>query len=91
MSGNKGKKVESHSPQKSSCTHSVLAKTSIALKICHPIIADSSLGIASIPKINEEQSVKKKARIYIQKCSVCKKVGNEIRNRACNLHRDEVN
>ena len=82
MSENKEKTVESHSPKKSGCKQSILANTSIALNICHPLVADSSLGIASIPKNNEEQSIKKKARVYIQKCMVCKKVGKEICNRA---------
>ena len=28
--------------------------------------------------------------IYIKKCMICKIVGEEICNRACNLHRDQV-
>ena len=90
MSGNNVKKVESHSPQKSSFKDPVFEKTSNALKIGHPVIADASIGIASIPKINEEQPVKKKARTQVQKCVVCKKIGDDIRNRACDIHREEI-
>ena len=59
MSENKEKIVESHSPKKSGRKQSILANTSIALDFCHPIVANSSLGIASMPKDDEEQSVKK--------------------------------
>ena len=60
------------------------------LALCDLLVADLTLGIASMPQDDEEESVKKKARVYIQKCMICKKVGEEICNRACNLHREEV-
>ena len=55
-----------------------------------PLLPDPLLGIAKMSYDNTEEPVLKKKRIYVQKCMICNKVGDEICNQACNQHRDEV-
>ena len=90
MSDNNEKVMQSISPKKLIPIQLILGHMSIALALCDPLVIGSTLGSASMPQDDEEQSVKKKDRVSIQKCMICKKMGEEICNRACNLHRDEV-
>ena len=55
-----------------------------------PLLPDPLLGTAKMTYDDIEEPILKKNRIYVQKCMICKKGGQEICNRACNEHRDEV-
>ena len=63
---------------------------SVTPSLCEPLLADLMIGIAMMPQDDKEELVLKNPRLYVQKCMICKKVGGEIRNQACDLHRDEV-
>ena len=80
MSNENEKEAQLISKKKSVTTPSILGNTSITLALCNPLVADSTLGIASMQQDDKEEPVKKKARVYIQKCMICKKVGEEICN-----------
>ena len=75
MSDHNEKEAQSISPKKSIPNQSISGNMSIALALCDPLVVDSTLGIASMPQDDKEESLKKKARVYIQKCIICKKVG----------------
>ena len=90
MSNHNEKEAQSIPPKKSIPNLSISGNTSIALALCDPLVTDSTLEIVSMPQDDKEESVNKKTRVYIQKCMICKKVGEEIYNWAYNLYREEV-
>ena len=57
---------------------------------CTPLLPDPLLGAAKMPPGIDEEPVLKKSRESIPKCAICKKVGEGVKNRSCELHGNEV-
>ena len=67
MSDENEKEAQMIFSKKSITTPSILGNMSIALALCDPLVTDLTLGTASMPQDDKEESDKKKAHVYIQK------------------------
>ena len=90
MSVTNNKSLEANSENNASFTTTNIIVASNDCPSCKPSLPDSLLGAAKMPTGIDEDPVLNESRVSIQKCIICKKAGEGIKNRACELHRDEL-